>query len=206
MSQRIYLYPVAIRVWHLINALMIILLIITGVSLQYSDPSYSLMRFDIAVNIHNYAGILLTINYFLFLIANIVSGNIKHYKFKIQGYIGKLWKQFHYYSRGIFKGDPAPFPITTENKFNPLQQFSYILVMYLFLPILVLSGFALLFPGMVPDKIFGFGGIRVADFFHIINGFFATVFLIIHIYFCTIGKKPLKNFKSIINGWHENNH
>jgi thiosulfate reductase cytochrome b subunit len=26
---------------------------------------------------------------------------------------------------------------------------------------------------------------------------------VIHIYFCTIGKKPVSNFRSILNGYHE---
>ncbi len=206
MSDKIYLYPLAIRVWHMINALMIILLIITGVSLQYSDLEYTFVRFDYAVTVHNIAGVILAIDYFLFVIINIVTGNFKHYNIKLKKYPQKLWRQFYYYSIGIFKGEKPPYQITTKRKFNPLQQFSYVLVMYLFLPILVLSGFVLLFPELVPDKVFGYGGIMIADFFHVINGFFATVFLFIHVYFCTIGKNPLSSFKSIVNGWHEVNH
>ncbi len=206
MSDKIYLYPLAIRVWHMINALMIILLIITGVSLQYSDLEYTFVRFDYAVTVHNIAGVILAIDYFLFIIINIVTGNFKHYNIKLKKYPQKLWRQFYYYSIGIFKGEKPPYQITTKRKFNPLQQFSYVLVMYLFLPILVLSGFVLLFPELVPDKVFGYGGIMIADFFHVINGFFATVFLFIHVYFCTIGKNPLSSFKSIVNGWHEVNH
>lgn len=206
MSHRIYLYPVAIRVWHLVNALMILILIITGINLQYSDPQYAIMRFDLAVTFHNYAGIIVSINYFLFFFANIISGNIKYYTFQFKGYGTQLFKQARYYSYGIFKGEEAPFPINEDRKFNPLQQIAYIFVMYLFLPILILSGIALLFPILIPDSIMGFSGLRLADFFHVLNGFFASIFLVIHLYFCTIGKHPLRNFKSIINGWHENNH
>ena len=206
MNDRIYLYPLAIRLWHFVNAIMIILLIITGVSLQYSDSEYTFLRFDYAVTIHNIAGVILTIDYILFLIVNIVTGNFKHYNIKLKKYPKKLMRQFYYYSFGIFKGDKPPYQITKNRKFNPLQQFSYVLVMYLFLPILVLSGFALLFPEIVPNKIFGYGGILIADFFHVINGFFATVFLFVHVYFCTIGVNPLSSFKSIISGWHEINH
>lgn len=206
MSDKIYLYPLAIRVWHMINAIMIILLIITGVSLQYSDLEYTFVRFDYAVTVHNIAGVILAIDYVLFVIVNIITGNFKHYNIKLKKYPQKLWRQFYYYSFGIFKGEKPPYQITTKRKFNPLQQFSYVLVMYLFLPILVLSGFVLLFPELVPNKVFGYGGIMIADFFHVINGFFATIFLFIHVYFCTIGKNPLSSFRSIVNGWHEVNH
>ncbi|MCX6259522.1 MAG: cytochrome b/b6 domain-containing protein, partial [Bacteroidia bacterium] len=32
-----YLYPAWIRLWHLFNALLIIVLIVTGISMQYTD-------------------------------------------------------------------------------------------------------------------------------------------------------------------------
>jgi len=38
-----YLYPKWIRLWHLFNALLFILLIVTGISMQYTgrnNPSY----------------------------------------------------------------------------------------------------------------------------------------------------------------------
>ncbi|MGE5357314.1 MAG: cytochrome b/b6 domain-containing protein [Deltaproteobacteria bacterium] len=206
MNDRIYIYPLVIRIWHFVNAIMILLLIVTGVSLQYSDLEFAIIRFDYSVTIHNIAGVILAIDYLLFFVTNIVTGNYKHYKIKFKKYPKKLWRQFYYYSAGIFKGYDPPYQVTENRKFNPLQQFSYVLVMYVFMPILVLSGFVLLFPEVVPNKIFGYGGIMIADFFHVINGFFATVFLFVHVYFCTIGKNPASSFKSIINGWHEVNH
>ena len=38
MENKLYLYPGLIRIWHLLNALLIITLIISGLSMQYSDP------------------------------------------------------------------------------------------------------------------------------------------------------------------------
>lgn len=204
MSERIYLYPVVIRVWHLINALLIIMLIFTGISLQYSDPAYPFMRFDLAVSIHNICGIVLSINYLIFFFGNRVSGNNKPYHIKLRGFINRLWLQFHYYTRGLFKGASAPFPVTSkENKFNPLQQFTYFSVMYLVIPIIIVTGWGLLFPFIIPTNVLEVGGIFLTDLMHVIGGFIVSIFLFIHVYFCTIGKNPLKNFKSIITGWHE---
>ena len=39
MDQKVYLYPVYLRLWHLLNALFFLVLILTGLSMQYSDPS-----------------------------------------------------------------------------------------------------------------------------------------------------------------------
>lgn len=82
MSERLYLYPLWIRMWHWINALMFLVLIITGLSLQYSSPNYTIIRFDIAVSMHNIAGIIITIGYLFFIIVNRFSVNRKYYRFK----------------------------------------------------------------------------------------------------------------------------
>ncbi|MCF8299034.1 MAG: cytochrome b/b6 domain-containing protein, partial [Saprospiraceae bacterium] len=46
MQEKLYLYPKWVRLWHLVNALLCILLIITGLSMQYAGVEYYLMRFD----------------------------------------------------------------------------------------------------------------------------------------------------------------
>ncbi|MBN2746888.1 MAG: cytochrome b/b6 domain-containing protein [Bacteroidales bacterium] len=206
MSNRIYLYPLVIRIWHFLNALAIVLLIFTGLSIQYSNPEYPFMRFDLAIIIHNYAGVFLVVNYLLFLGANIATGNRKHYKIIVKGFISRLFVQARFYSFGIFKGEKPPFPISQQNKFNPLQQLSYVAIMFVFLPLMIITGIALLYPELIPAKIFGIGGVLFTDLIHIVSGFFISIFLLIHLYFVTIGKTPLKNFKSIINGYHEENH
>src|SRR5512138_3261035 len=134
-EHKLYLYPVWIRTWHLLNALMCLTLIITGLSMQFSGPRVSLVRFDTAVAVHDIAGIILTISYVLFFTGNLFSYNGKHYQMEFRGLFLRLKKQFMYYTFGIFRGEKPPFPITVENKFNPLQQFSYVFVMYLFIPL-----------------------------------------------------------------------
>ena len=70
-------------------------------------------------------------------------------------------------------------------------------------PVVIITGVALLFPEMIIEKFYDMSGIRLTTFFHSIAGFFILIFLIIHLYVITIGKNPLKNFKSIITGYHE---
>ncbi|MDO9512574.1 MAG: cytochrome b/b6 domain-containing protein [Bacteroidales bacterium] len=202
MSGRIYLYPLIIRLWHGCNALLILTLIFTGASLQYSNLEYPLMRFDLAVSIHNVAGILLTLTYIWFIISNIYTKNVVHYYLHIKGLFNRITTQLIYYTWGMFTGKTSPFPITAENKFNPLQRFTYVLAMYVFLPVLILSGWGLLFPGIVIHNIFGLGGIFWADLLHVVMAFLVSAFLIIHVYFCTIGATFYINFKSMIDGWH----
>jgi len=132
MEERLYLYPSLVRFWHFINAVLILVLIFSGISMQYSDPLRPILRFDIAVSLHNFSGILLTLNYFIFIIGNINSGNYRHYKIKLKGFGDRLKKQFTYYTYGMFRNMPPPFPVTKKSKFNPIKQITYFLVMFVF--------------------------------------------------------------------------
>ena len=203
MSEDIYLYPVWVRIWHIVNALLCILLILTGLSMQYSDAQTGIIRFDIAVSLHNIAGIILTVNYICFIIGNILTDNGDQYKFKRENLFTNLLKQIRYYAFGIFKKETPPFPISKKNKFNPLQRFIYIVVTYFGLAILVITGWLYFFPGLIPNSIFGISGILINAMLHVSFAFIISVFMIVHIYFCTMGRTAGSNFVSMITGWHK---
>jgi len=202
MKEPVYLYPVWVRLWHLLNALMFLTLMVTGISLQYSSAEYTIIPFNYAVSIHNITGIIICVGYVFFLFANRFTSNGTYYQFHLKGLFQRVLKQMRYYSIGIFKKENPPYPISIDRKFNPLQKLSYVFVMYIFMPIVIISGFGLFFPEMIPDRILGIVGIHLTDIFHIIAGFILSVFMIVHVYFCTIGTTPISNFKSMINGWH----
>ena len=201
--EKIYLYPVWIRLWHTLNAILILLLIITGISMQYSSPDVPLIRFDISVTIHNVAGILLLITYVIIVAGNFFTRNGKFYRFKWNKIGGQIMQQFRYYIGGIFRGEKPPFPVTEKRKFNPLQKISYVMVIYFFLPLVFITGLALMFPELIfVKKIFGTSGIHFTDLVHIIVGFILSMFLIIHIYLCFVVKPAGSSFNAMLTGWH----
>jgi thiosulfate reductase cytochrome b subunit len=200
-----YLYPIWVRLWHLLNAVIIIVLIVTGLSMQYTDKQgYILVvGFAKAVKWHNIAAILLTINYIFFVLGNVTTGNSKYYKISKKDFFSELIKQFKYYGWGMFKGEKHPFPVTLERKFNPLQKLTYVLAMYVAFPLLIISGLGLLFPETVVNRFFDISGLILTDLLHITMGFFLSIFMIIHVYTCTLGSKPGSLFKSMLSGFHE---
>ena len=200
-NTKLYFYPLWLRIWHGINAVGIILLILTGISMQWGVES-SFIEFQLAVKIHNISGVVLTLNYLLFFIGNIATKNISFYLIKPKGFFRRLAKQAHYYAFGMFKGETHPFPLSEKRKFNPLQKLSYVVVMYIFVPFVIVSGFALLFPEIIIDRVYSLSGVLVTAVTHSAAGFLISVFLIIHLYVASTGKNPAENFKSIINGWH----
>ncbi len=200
-----YLYPIWVRLWHTANAVLIIILIVTGLSMQYTDKTdYMLVvGFARAVKWHNIAASFLTVNYIFFVAGNILSGNGKYYRISKNNFLADLGMQLKYYSLGMFKGEKHPFPVTLDRKFNPLQKLTYVLAMYLAFPLLIISGLGLLFPETVINRFFGISGMILTDILHITMGFFLSVFMIIHIYTCTLGARPTSLFKSMLSGYHE---
>jgi len=200
-----YLYPIWVRLWHTFNAILFLILIVTGISMQYTGKSdYVLVvGFAKAVKWHNIAAMLLTLNYIFFIAGNILSGNGRFYRITKKNFLSDLAKQFKYYSLGMFKGEKHPFPVTMDRKFNPLQKLTYILSMYVAFPLLIISGFGLLFPETVINRFLGISGMILTDILHITMGFFLSLFMIIHIYTCTLGAKPASLFKSMLSGYHE---
>jgi len=200
-----YLYPIWVRLWHVINAVLFLILIVTGLSMQYTgkEDYILVVGFARAVKWHNIAAILLTANFIAFVTGNIVSGNVRYYRISKKNFFSDLGRQFRFYSWKMFKGEKHPFPVTLERKFNPLQKITYVLAMYVAFPLLIISGLGLMFPETIINRFLGISGLILTDILHITMGFFLTLFMIIHIYICTLGARPSSLFKSIITGYHE---
>jgi thiosulfate reductase cytochrome b subunit len=199
-----YLYPKWLRAWHVLNALLFLILIVTGLSMQYTDKENVayVVGFAKSVKWHNFAALVLTINYIIFVTGNLITKNGEYYRIPKENFIQDLLKQLKYYSFGMFKGEKHPFPVTEERKFNPLQKVTYVIAMYVALPLLIISGIGLLFPEITINKFFGISGLILTDVLHITMGFFLSVFMVIHIYTCTLGSKPTSLFWGMISGYH----
>jgi len=188
----------------MLNAVLVLILILTGISMQYTGEDMKfLIGFEKAVRWHNFSAAFLTLSFIFFVTGNILTENGKYYKVKKQNFWSDLGKQMRYYAWGMFRGEKHPFPVSLERKFNPLQKFSYIMAMYVAMPLVIISGVGLMFPEVTINRIFGVSGLVLTDLLHITMGFFLSVFLVIHIYTCTLGSKPTSLFRGMITGYHE---
>ncbi len=199
-----YLYPKWIRIWHWINSLLFIILILTGLSMHYTDKGNAayMVGFAKAVKWHNFAALLLTANYIFYILGNAFTANGDYYRFERKNLIPDLVSQMKYYSFGMFRGEKHPFPVTETRKFNPLQKFSYVLAMYAGFPLLIISGFVLFFPDIAIKNVFGISGLVLNDVLHVSTGFLLSIFMLIHIYTCTLGSRPGSLFWGMISGYH----
>lgn len=196
--KKVYLYPLSIRLWHAINGFLFITLLLTGMINHFSIVNYHITA--VFIKIHKVTGYLLTVAWCFYILYNAFSGNSHHYFFKRPFLIKEMIKQFNFYFHGIFGHKNLSFVASIEIKFNPLQQVVYLFIMYLFLPLLIVTGFVLLYP----DKIsFIFDGMsHKVLVLHFILGFFSVFFIISHVYLCTTGRKLTDIFKGMFDGYY----
>ncbi len=203
----IYLHPIPIRIWHWINALSFLILILTGIQIRYRDMIHA-MSFKSAVDIHNIFGFVLLFNFFIWLIYYLFSGKIKIYlpEFSLKNFIKGSIRQARYYGYGIFLGEENPHHSTPDNKFNPMQQMAYLNIMALFIPLQIVTGL-LLWDVKGFSKWIGLaGGIKIVDTMHVFLFLFFTSFLFVHVYLATLGHTTFAHIKAMFTGYEEIEH
>ncbi len=206
----LYLYPGWVRAWHWINAALFIVLMVTGASMHFAGAAW-LLPFGTARMLHNVAGILISVAWVGFIVGNLVTGNGRHYRVRLRGFLGRLVAQSRYYAVGIFRNEPHPFHPSEEEKFNTLQQLSYLGVMHLMMPVLILSGLAFLLSVYLPETLFDLGGVAIGTLWvvamvHLTVAWLLSLFLLVHLYVITTGETPLTNLKAMLTGWHRERH
>ncbi len=126
--RRTYLHPLPLRVWHWANALLALVLFVTGIQIRIPGIA-SLRPQDPALLVHKYAGWTLAAFWVFWAVYSLVGGNLKrHYLFRKRDF-GGVFIQARYYLFSIFKGEANPFRATPEEKFNALQKLAYGAVM-----------------------------------------------------------------------------
>lgn len=198
MSSNYYHYPVWVRLWHLVNAILCILLIITGLMIFLHDPVAGTA--DVAAGrsrLHNVSGIILTVSYLGFFAGNLFTENGKHYRTRLRGSFSRFLKQVRHYLYGQFRGEEAPFPVDSERKFNPVQKGTYAGVMYLVVPFLIITGTLMMHSDPADGLSSGFDIYAVLDILHIVLAVIVTLFLLVHLFISITGR----HLMSIVSGW-----
>jgi len=201
-AEKVKMYPGWLRAWHWSNAILMIVLAYTGLRMHFGQQRGPILSFETAFNVHNLAGTLLVIVGVVYLVGNLVGGNQKQYLSKPRDGLRGIVKQARWYLLGIFKGEPHPYHVGPEHKFNPLQHVTYIGVMYVLYPLLLLSGVALLFPDVLPQGVLGHPGAWWVAAIHWALAAAAILFLVGHLYLGSMGDKVRDLYAAMIDGYH----
>jgi formate dehydrogenase gamma subunit len=201
---KVYLHPLPVRVWHWLNALGFVLLIITGFQIRYVDL-FSLMTFESAVKLHNWVGFAVIANWFLWFFYYVTSDKVTNYHpdFDARSFFERYFRQVTYYSWGIFRGAARPHHVQPYDKFNAMQKLTYQFVMFITVPLTFLSGLMMWDVQRFAGMIEAVGGLRVVNTVHVILFILFVFFMIIHAYMGFLGKKPSTHFKEMITGYEE---
>ncbi len=201
--KKIFLHPLVVRIWHWVNAVGFIVLIITGIQIRYREIA-SFGTFKTAVGIHNFFGFIVVLDFFLWLAYYVPTGKIRMYvPLNLKKFLTGALKQARYYGYGLFIGEENPHHATADNKFNPLQQAAYFMIMLLLMPLQLISGVLLWDIKMFAHWIGLLGGLKVVDMVHVMVFFFLTAFLFVHVYLTTLGTTTLEHIKEMFTGYEE---
>jgi thiosulfate reductase cytochrome b subunit len=204
MMERIYVHPLPVRIWHWVNAIGFVVMIITGIQVRYVGL-VDMMSFKTAVSLHNWTGFLLIANFFIWLLFYLFSDKIKAYHPELSPtkHFRASFRQLQYYGYGIFRGDPNPHHVSVYRKFNPMQSMLYQVMMMLIVPIQFYTGILLWDVQRFSGAVDMLGGVRVVDTVHVLIFIFFTSYILIHAYLGTLGHTPAAHFREMFTGYLE---
>ncbi|TLX72572.1 cytochrome B [Labilibacter sediminis] len=195
--RQVYIYKKFERFWHWSQAALIFFLALTGFEIH---DSIHLFGFEKAVAFHRSASYLLLGLIGLSIFWHFTTGEWKQYI----PTLSKLKDQIHYYTIGMFKGDPHPTIKSAHKKLNPLQAVVYLGFKLVMAPMVILSGILYLY-----YKSFDVNDIVVAldiplewiAVIHTLGAFLLMSFVVVHVYMTTTGHSLTANIKAMITGW-----
>src|SRR4030043_388742 len=201
--KKIYLHPLPIRIWHWVNALGFIILILTGANIRNIINIFSV---ETAVEIHSWLGFILLANSCIWLFYYLLTLKIKIYIPPLHHpieFAKKAITQAKFYGWGIMVGDENPHHSTPDNKFNPMQQMSYLMIMAALIPVQIITGLFLWDPKLFGPVVNLIGGIQIADTIHILLWIFFSAFIIVHFYLATLGHTTWAHIIAMFSGYEE---
>jgi thiosulfate reductase cytochrome b subunit/cytochrome c553 len=201
-TKKVQMYGSYERMWHWLQTLAIVLLLLTGLVIHRPD-TFNFLDFRNMVRIHNVLAVILAVNAFLALFYNLASGEIQQYIPQPKGFFDRTFKQAIYYVKGIFKGEDHPFEKTPEKKLNPLQQITYFGLLNVLLPLQGITGILMWGVQQWPDIANQLGGLPILAPVHTIIAWLFASFIVLHVYLTTTGHTAVSSLEAMITGWED---
>lgn len=190
--ERIKIYGNYERYWHWAQFGAIATLTLTGFEIH---SSYTVFGYERAVNIHNIAGwgysILLLFTYFWMIVSGIYKQFLPTRK--------QFMEQVKFYTIGIMRNESHPVHKTPENKLNPIQRLTYFGLMWVMLPLQVVTGLMYMYI-KIAKEVLGIQTVEWIAVFHTLLAFMVIAFLIIHLYMITTGRTITSYLEGMVTG------
>jgi len=203
-SRWAYLYTGAERFWHWLQMVSIVGLLLTGLVIHNPDK-FGNFAFQGMVFVHTVLGWIFGINFLFALYYHLTTGYIKQYLPRPRGLRDRILLQIKFYGQGIFRGEPHPFKKTFSDKLNPMQRMAYFILLFVMLPLQMITGGWLWVVRVWPQAATWLGDMtmtRVATL-HTLVAWMIGVFVVIHVYLTTTGHTFWSYISAMITGWEE---
>lgn len=199
---RVKIYSLYQRVWHWTQAVIILLLIASGLEIHLPEQ-VALLGFRLAVRLHNAVAFILLANAFLGFFYYLTTGEIRQLIPQAKNFLGSLKAQARFYSQGIFRGEPHPFAKGPGSRLNPLQRVTYIMILNVLLPLQAVTGLLIWGAQSWLSATHSLGGLPVLAAVHSLGAWLFCAFMILHLYLITTGRTPAANLAAMVTGWEE---
>jgi len=199
-----YLYTGAERFWHWLQMVAIVGLLLTGLVIHNPDK-FGNFAFQGMVFVHTVLGWIFGINFLLAAYYHLTTGYFKQYIPKPRGLVNRMILQLKFYGQGIFKGEPHPFKKSFADKLNPMQRMAYFGLVFVLLPVQMITGAWIWAVRVWPQAATWFGDatMRWVAIIHTLDAWMIGVFVVAHVYLTTTGHTPFAYIKAMITGWEE---
>ncbi len=180
------------KVWHWIHGLLLTFLAATGLQLRFPDLFPIFPALANAVDFHNFAGILLSLDYLFWFVYRVRRKNlVDHLLIPQKDLIKDSRAALRYYFHSIFIGRRLSPGRTWYKTLDPVQKAVITLVMFCFLPGEILTGILLFDVQSMRHVIDKVGGLRLIDEIHIALAYLLTASVIIHLYINSLMKRTV---------------
>lgn len=200
--KQICLHPLPLRIWHWLNALIVIVLIATGLYMRLRGVA-SLNPHDPVLLWHKLAGIAMMVATAFWLIYTISSEDLRR-RLKIKkSDLKGAYPQARYYLFSMFKGEENPFQASAAEKYNSLQKMAYGAVMFVFIPVLTFTGLPFMDIPLLRDYFLSAKLVGPLGALHVLFAYLFVLYLIFHLYMATLGETFFSHTQAMIVGYEE---
>ncbi len=197
------LYSVHERIWHWLQSVAILFLIVTGFVIHYPDRFGVGQSLASIIKWHYWIGFALITNAFLGVFYHFTAEKYHHFLPRSDDFSEAAIRQARFYLYGIFKGEKHPFDADPRRKLNSLQKLTYLALLNILLPFQIITGVLLWGAERWPVWFSKVGGYWVVSPAHTLGSYMFLVFLLGHLYLATTGETPLHFFRAMITGYHQ---
>ena len=196
---RIMMYTRFERLWHWTQAILVILMLITGFEIH---DSYQLLGFEMASTVHSFTAWVLIGLWIFAWFWHLTTGEWKQY---IPSAPKRIIAMCRYYGFEIFQGKAHPFCKSRSEKLNPLQRMAYLSLHIAIGPVIWISGLLYLFYGDWQTLSFmNWLSLENVALIHTAAAFLMLAFLVAHLYLAlTMDERPFASLRAMITGYEE---